>query len=475
MTVAIEISFPTGFIHATPWRSHVNEGRVEWPLSPWRLLRALISVWKMKCPELTDEEVMSLITCLADPPDIYLAPKIDSSIRTYIPSENHKSGQKKPDQDLMVDAFGAVDPSSTAIAYKWDVELNDRQVQTLEVLTQNLTYLGRSESICLAKIIQDDTKINTFDWKQAKNLTDGTGSRVLVPNSGINLSLLSESVDQMRKSKRLDPVGARWMVYKVNDFVPNKKAEPKREPKIKVLCFSLYSPARPSIHEAVLVSDSFRSLALNRLGDSGTKPISHNIIGKDGEDMPLRGNKHAYWIALDEDNDKLVDKLYVWIPSSISLAEAVAIAKIDHFRIRMKGGNSNRIESLLIGMGSKKQIFPQNLIGPSRKWNSLLPFLPQRYNKKESPLKFITDCVKRELDSREIDSVGLKVSMIPGPWGAFKTYRIKETASKRRPPFSLSLEFEKEVEGPILIGSLSHFGMGLFGHSDRNFGVDVMN
>jgi len=27
---AIEIRFPSGRYHATPWDAHVNEGRVEW-------------------------------------------------------------------------------------------------------------------------------------------------------------------------------------------------------------------------------------------------------------------------------------------------------------------------------------------------------------------------------------------------------------------------------------------------------------
>jgi len=39
----IELRFPAGRYHATPWGSHVNEGAVEWPPSPWRLLRALIA------------------------------------------------------------------------------------------------------------------------------------------------------------------------------------------------------------------------------------------------------------------------------------------------------------------------------------------------------------------------------------------------------------------------------------------------
>src|SRR5262245_34507239 len=41
--ITIELRFPGGHYHATPFGHHVNEGLVEWPPSPWRLLRALIS------------------------------------------------------------------------------------------------------------------------------------------------------------------------------------------------------------------------------------------------------------------------------------------------------------------------------------------------------------------------------------------------------------------------------------------------
>jgi len=39
--IAISFKFPAGRYHATPWGRHVNEGAVEWPPSPWRILRAL--------------------------------------------------------------------------------------------------------------------------------------------------------------------------------------------------------------------------------------------------------------------------------------------------------------------------------------------------------------------------------------------------------------------------------------------------
>ena len=39
----VSIRFPGGHYHATPWGSSPNEGLVEWPPSPWRLLRALLA------------------------------------------------------------------------------------------------------------------------------------------------------------------------------------------------------------------------------------------------------------------------------------------------------------------------------------------------------------------------------------------------------------------------------------------------
>ena len=34
----LRVRFPAGRYHATPWGNHVNEGQIEWPPSPWRVL-----------------------------------------------------------------------------------------------------------------------------------------------------------------------------------------------------------------------------------------------------------------------------------------------------------------------------------------------------------------------------------------------------------------------------------------------------
>ena len=50
MPTTIAIRFPLGRYHATPWDRSVNEGAVEWPPSPWRLLRALVASYRNFAP-----------------------------------------------------------------------------------------------------------------------------------------------------------------------------------------------------------------------------------------------------------------------------------------------------------------------------------------------------------------------------------------------------------------------------------------
>jgi len=84
MTV-IELTFPAGRFHATPWGRHVNEGAVEWPPSPWRLLRALIATWKRKAPDLNEETIKEILSALCDPPHFALPPATFSHTRHYMP------------------------------------------------------------------------------------------------------------------------------------------------------------------------------------------------------------------------------------------------------------------------------------------------------------------------------------------------------------------------------------------------------
>src|SRR3990172_10069521 len=86
--ITIELAFPAGRWHATPWGRQVNEGAVEWPPSPWRLLRALLAVWHNKCPDVPEDQMRGLIAALTPPPSYHLPPASQGHTRHYMPGAN---------------------------------------------------------------------------------------------------------------------------------------------------------------------------------------------------------------------------------------------------------------------------------------------------------------------------------------------------------------------------------------------------
>src|SRR5262245_57492541 len=118
--LAIAMTFPAGRYHAPPWGRHVNECVPEWPPSPWRLLRALVAVWKRKCPAFPEDRVRALLTALAAPPAFDLPPAAVGHVRHYLPW-----GKKGPaDRTLVLDPFVAVARAAPVVAVWPDADLD---------------------------------------------------------------------------------------------------------------------------------------------------------------------------------------------------------------------------------------------------------------------------------------------------------------------------------------------------------------
>src|SRR6185369_130127 len=107
--LAIAITFPAGRYHATPWGRHVNEALPEWPPSPWRLLRALVAVWKRKLPHLPREAVEDVIGELARTnPAFCLPPATLGHTRHYMPLNSTDESKRTKVFDAFVSvAHGA--------------------------------------------------------------------------------------------------------------------------------------------------------------------------------------------------------------------------------------------------------------------------------------------------------------------------------------------------------------------------------
>ena len=83
VTVGIELLADR--YHATAWGRAANEGEPEWPPSPWRLARALVSAaWKLGIAESRRDDLNTLLNALVTPPRIALPRAIAAQDRKSV-------------------------------------------------------------------------------------------------------------------------------------------------------------------------------------------------------------------------------------------------------------------------------------------------------------------------------------------------------------------------------------------------------
>ena len=150
----VHLRFPGGRYHATPWGHHVNEGQIEWPPSPWRLLRALIATGYAT---LQWDEVppvgRQLIETLAEVMPTYeLPPASSAHSRHYMPTGKLDKGMEKT--TLVFDTWANVGDGEVMV--RWDCDLDPETLELFTSLIEKLGYLGRSESWVEAKVVSDD-------------------------------------------------------------------------------------------------------------------------------------------------------------------------------------------------------------------------------------------------------------------------------------------------------------------------------
>jgi len=463
MTVVVEVKYPFGYVHATPWGTHVNEGAVEWPLSPWRLLRGLVATWRTRCPDLADDLVVPMLSALATPPAVRVAPRTEASVRTYLPSEEHRRGVAG-ETDLVVDAFVAVPPGA-GLSYRWDVDFSDAERRAFAELVEALPYLGRAESICAATASFDD---QGRDWQEPRPDTDGVGVRTLVPVAPLDLDDLCVRIRAMRAAGRLHPPGARWVRYQVPDPIVGvtQPTRPSMARLAQAARFALRGRAPVSVRQTVVVADVMRQAAMakyGRLHDGGASEI---LAGKNAAGAKLLGHRHAHWLPLDLDGDRLIDTVLVWVPGGLNADDVAALGEIRHLKFH-EGASVGSATSIAVGFEAAGELVELDLaavVGSASVWRSVTPFLPQRHHHagRESFDAFLVDCVGRELSARGVDRRFRLEPDSRTSWGSFRRYRAAEHLANARPGHGFTIHFDEPVAGPLCLGQLAHFGMGRF-------------
>lgn len=523
--IAISLRFLAGRYHATPWGRHVNEGAVEWPPSPWRLLRALVATWKRTLPDLPQAQVEPIFRALAELPEFHLPPASIGHTRHFMPWFK-KEGPD--DRTLVFDTFVVV-PCESRLFISWpSVSLNDAQRETLARLLSNLTVLGRSESWCEAELADG---INNTGGRVCRPLhgdpppdheivrllcpdpasafaddhvvtvtrkTTGRGKtkRTIEVRSTIydpTWNLCMETL-QLHKERWSDPPGSRWVPYvrprdcfKIEPRTRSRQAV--KHLRLQVVRYALDSTVLPLVTETLHVAEAARRTLMGIYGRlterNGIRGRSDVLSGKDEHEQPLTDHRHAYYLPTDEDGDGRLDHLTVYAAQGFGPDEQRAFDRLRELHTGREGEARHPLRILLLGMGTGDEYTPGPLRA-SRTWESATPYIATRYAKTrgrhrldlrspDARAAFLIADLQSQLRAVRPDIVGdvtieplwdlNQVFLIAERWRPiqFKRFRRKRgDDGGRRLSGAFRLIFAEPVRGPIALGHSAHFGLGQF-------------
>lgn len=444
MTVpTLILEFPARRYHATPWGHHVNEGLIEWPPSPWRVLRALLSTgytrlgWPSAGPP---EDARTLVLKLAKVLPSYSLPLASAAhTRHFMPMTVLDKGREKT--SLVFDTWAQID--SGRLAIHWAVELEPQEIQLLDAITQHLGYLGRSESWVTGELKTSVPRLefNAFPcgsrpdpgvgWEQIALLAATPPAEYAEwRESAVVEALVQAGVDLTRKKRTkaernkiesinvgypsdlLDclqvhtswlqqqgwsqPPGSRRILYwrpsNALDLVPTQRARRPAAERVEAALLSIATEsgndyALPPLRRTLPQAELLHRALISRAASNGPPPVV--LTGCDEAGRPLQSShKHAHILPLDLDGDGHLEHFLIWAPMGLGADARAAIRMLR--QTFMKGGLSPlRVGVAGFGSLSDLWLLPspfgaaiRALTRRSTAWRSATPFVPPRYVKK---------------------------------------------------------------------------------------------
>ena len=281
--LAIQFDFTANRYHATQWGRHVNEGVLEWPPSPWRILRAVVATWRRTLPDLPEDRVVPLLEQLASEHPLYrLPPASTGHTRHYMP---YNEGIRER-TTLVIDSFVAIQPAEPVVAVWPGIELDQRQTGDLTAILRNMPYLGRAESWVDAGITPDHPEPNSTPMEGgALPAGDLETVRTLVPRPTVRLQDLLVETSDLRRAGRIDPEGTEWRLYtrRSDCFTSFRTRHARNSPQgstPQVVRFALSSNVLPMVGDTLRWGDLARRSAMARFGRRNGNGLSLHAVGQ---------------------------------------------------------------------------------------------------------------------------------------------------------------------------------------------------
>jgi CRISPR-associated protein Csb2 len=517
MTV-LELSFPAGRFHATPWGRHVNEGAVEWPPSPWRIVRALMATWYLKARELSEATVRSLVDKLSVPPRFRLPRATTSHTRHYMPYNKGRNRETTKVFDTFIQLA-----ENQSILVAWDADLRADERAALHTLASRLGYFGRAESLVVARVIEGIIGLDANAIPLAKGAEVPKAAELVrllaplapadylawrgdflakaQPRSGPNptaaqkkklpevpndlfAALHTDTGDLQAAGWNLPP-GAQFVDYtrRENPFAAATRPRGHFKGTLPTVArYAVVSAVPPRITQAVSIGGRVHD-ALCKWSDQG-RGRAAVFTGLDQTAQPLKGHRHAHAFCEANGPRDVVTHLTVWAPMGFDEPACIALRRLN----KVWGYGGHDIRLVLHGIGQPADFADCDLFGRARVWRSLTPFVSTRHAKtfRDGRPKIDTNgwqegsaghdllrllalhphgtaAAVRQLDERERPYAFGERGKLRLRSLQFQTARHNGGGNRGNTSGNaFVITFPEPVQGPLAFGYGSHFGLGLF-------------
>lgn len=514
MGVKLKFEFLTGRYHATPWDRHVNEAEIEWPPSPWRLLRAFAAVWHRKVSggRFSGSVFRSLIEKLSAVLPVYRLPSaVRFHTRHYMPVGRITKGNEA--RTLVFDGFIHIESGECLVVHWPDVHLSPEERALLEAILGATGYLGRAESwvegsfadewsgepncmpvqetvdsgdavsgsmevVKLAAPIEEE---KYRAWRDGMLTEHGLTRARLTQARRRLLETLPESVFEALQLETSAVRAARWSPAPGLQFASysrprdnvtsrprpsrRRRARPAKLGEGKAARLLVVGKPRPRLEDAVRIGDAMRAAALARWRKYPDTDETEWILS--GRGIPGgRVHAHAYYLPEDADQDGRIDHILVFARAGLSETALTALARINTLKF-LHRPNDDGWKISLERFDEEPAATGTTLAGSSTVWRSVTPYLRPWHGKrgfglqeqlaKECTLMGLPDVL--EVKPLDVLRIGDRIVR------PLQFHRFRARRGLPQPDTHgtfVEIVFSRPVEGPLALGFGSHYGLGMF-------------
>jgi len=420
--ISIEIEFLSGVAHLDG-RAAGRYGQPEYPPHPDRLFQAMVAAWGRNGCDQSERASLEWLE-RQDAPGIFASATSDRPTLKVFSPTNDKLKLERNKELLQSSTV----PDVPFVTYIWDADLPEELRVELDSLLQRVTYVGRSESLVRARVVEGGEPSLIPD--------DEFGDILMrVPHTG----RLAELVDAFENGIR--PVAAGWSGYR-KPGVRHSSGEWS-----KLLPFEVVGPV--DLQHCVRLSRAVRTCLLSACPD----PIPAWISGHDDTGDRLR-DSHVGIVPLANVGHRHADGkvlgIGILIPKGISSEDQLR-AFSDFCKEPQRIGHHITLQRVA---SARLTTSAARWTKPSRHWGTITPIACSRWAKKGE----VADVVIRDIKHAGLPIPSRIITSRTSPVQGGHYGRIDEAPKRFRTHATIC--FEDPVSGPIAIGAGRYLGMG---------------